>query len=234
MKKIIFSSDDGVSLNLKNYPSPAIKNIPQWYKTLSKYVYKDQKNLLLPDGGINLTVKSCTPFFDSLSLGYIYNLSTDILVVSPDEYDGKRIVWQVEENIIDIHSPLQAQGIYDKDIYEEVPYKFMSKWSIKTPPGYSILITHPLNRTDLPFLTLSGVVDTDEYDGIINFPFILKKNFYGKIEKNTPIAQIIPFKRDDWSSDYSIFLNKKTSFYQLKSVLVDSYKKQWWKRKKFN
>jgi len=29
------------------------------------------------------------------------------------------------------------------------------------PAGYSLLITHPFNRHDLPFVTLTGLVDAD-------------------------------------------------------------------------
>ena len=37
--------------------------------------------------------------------------------------------------------------------------------------GWSILFTHPLNRDDLPFRTLSGIVDCDRFGaGLVHFP----------------------------------------------------------------
>src|SRR5215472_2332366 len=44
-------------------------------------------------------------------------------------------------------------------------------WDFETPPGYSLLCTHPINRTDLPFRTVTGLVDCDTfYDTPLNFP----------------------------------------------------------------
>ena len=38
---------------------------------------------------------------------------------------------------------------------------------------------------------------------VLNFhlPMWLKKDFIGIIKKGTPIAQIIPFKRDNWTAN---------------------------------
>lgn len=233
MKKINFLSSDEVAFSLKNGPVSAVKKIPKWYKDMNRLAYPDQKNLILEDGGFNSTLKTCMPFFDSLSLGYVYQLSTDILAVSPNQYDGKRIIWDVEDQIIDIHNKSQAPNIHDQSIFEDYPFKFISKWVIQTPPGYSILITHPLNRVDLPFYTLSGVVDTDSYFNEIHFPFLLKKDFFGKIDRGTPIAQIIPFKRENWQSNTEESDVSRPIKYELKSIIGNSYKKQWWKKKKF-
>jgi hypothetical protein len=47
------------------------------------------------------------------------------------------------------------------------------------------------------FTILPGIVDTDEYYAPVNFPFVIDDpEFQGLIPKGTPIAQIIPFKRD--------------------------------------
>jgi hypothetical protein len=46
---------------------------------------------------------------------------------------------------------------------------------------------------------LPGIVDTDKYTAPVNFPFVINDiNFEGIIPKGTPIAQVIPFKRDPW------------------------------------
>ena len=41
--------------------------------------------------------------------------------------------------------------------------KFHNLWTIEAPEGYSVLFTHPVNRFDLPFTTLTGMVDCDRY-----------------------------------------------------------------------
>ena len=49
--------------------------------------------------------------------------------------------------------------------------KFNSFWTIELEPGWSLFATHPVNRDDLPFRLISGLVDADRFhDGGINFP----------------------------------------------------------------
>lgn len=38
------------------------------------------------------------------------------------------------------------------DGYDKNLYSFNHNLYIKTPPGYSVMITQPFNRTDLPFM----------------------------------------------------------------------------------
>ena len=73
---------------------------------------------------------------------------------------------------------------------------------IEAPPNYSLLITHPVNRTDLPFTTLTGLVDSDLYhDSRINFPAHWHDlSFTGVLPKGTPVAQCIPVRRERWDS----------------------------------
>jgi hypothetical protein len=52
------------------------------------------------------------------------------------------------------------------------------------------------------FTILPGIVDTDEYYAPINFPMVINDpNFEGLIPKGTPIAQVIPFKRESWKME---------------------------------
>jgi hypothetical protein len=107
---------------------------------------------------------------------------------------------------------------------------------MQTPKGYSLLITHPLNRLDLPFTTLSAVVDADKYpisDGSI--PFFLKKDFYGIIKKGTPLFQVIPFKREEWDSEMSEELFTEARVYSKKSRSIVSgfYKNFQWSKKTY-
>jgi len=60
------------------------------------------------------------------------------------------------------------------------------------------LFIHPVNRTELPFHSLTGLVDTDKHPIIINFPFFIKAGFVGTIPAGTPLIQAIPIKRDGW------------------------------------
>ncbi len=78
--------------------------------------------------------------------------------------------------------------------------KFHNLWTIEAPDGYAVLFTHPFNRFDLPFTTLTGVVDCDQYhDNWVHFPARWHDvNFSGLLRKGTPIAQCLPIKRENW------------------------------------
>ena len=75
---------------------------------------------------------------------------------------------------------------------------------IEAPPGYSVLFTHPFNRPDLPFTTLTGLVDCDKFhDSPVNFPARWHDaGFNGVLPKGTPVAQCLPVKRESWSGRY--------------------------------
>jgi hypothetical protein len=76
--------------------------------------------------------------------------------------------------------------------------KFLNYWMIKVPPEYSLLFVPPLNRTEKRFTLFSGIVDAPyperEY---VNFPFTFEQaGFSGIISAGTPLAQVIPIRKD--------------------------------------
>ena len=85
--------------------------------------------------------------------------------------------------------------------------KFHNLWSIEAPEGYSLLFTHPLNRFDLPFTTLSGMVDCDRFrDSWIYFPAHWHDmNFSGVLPMGTPVAQCLPVKRELGRPDRAVY-----------------------------
>ncbi|SMX27511.1 hypothetical protein TRP8649_01616 [Pelagimonas phthalicica] len=65
-----------------------------------------------------------------------------------------------------------------------------------TPPGWFLLVQHPIGYPDLPFTTLTGVVDTERFrDGHVHFPAHQLREFEGVIAKGTPIAQLPPVQK---------------------------------------
>jgi len=75
--------------------------------------------------------------------------------------------------------------------------KFNSFWTIELEPGWSLFATHPVNRGDLPFRLVSGLVDADLFhDGGINFPALwTDQDFSGVLKKGTPVAQCFAVPR---------------------------------------
>jgi hypothetical protein len=106
---------------------------------------------------------------------------------------------------------------------------------MKAPRGYSILITHPLNRFDLPFTTTSGIIDSDGWVPPGNIPFFLQKGFNGVIPKGTPFAHVFPYKRDSWVMSISKVLQARAFFDgKIDRSQVGYYKKKYWNRKNYN
>lgn len=201
-------------------PSLARSSVPEWYKSILPNVD--------PSG-----VKKCIPFLDALTSGYIQRTWTDIIVTCNNGEVKVEALPHEIQMVRERENPAipTAQDLYSKEFIWQRP------WAVKLPEGYSTLITHPLNQIDLPFYTLSGIVDSDMYHHkeIGNIPFYIKSGFTGTIKAGTPMFQMLPIKREDWSSEeldydgkfwYSMYverhLDKNTS-----------YKKSFWQRKKY-
>ncbi|HEY8706685.1 MAG TPA: hypothetical protein VIM34_01665, partial [Burkholderiaceae bacterium] len=76
--------------------------------------------------------------------------------------------------------------------------KFNSFWTIELDDGWSLLAVHPINRDDLPFRLITGLVDADRFNDVgINFPALwTKPDFAGLLPRGTPIAQCLAVPRE--------------------------------------
>jgi hypothetical protein len=87
------------------------------------------------------------------------------------------------------------------------------------------------------FTILDGVVDTDKYTAPVNFPFVLNDwKFEGLIPAGTPVAQVIPFKRDSWEIEIgqeSHLTNQNKITGLLRSRFFDTYKIQYRQTKEY-
>ena len=65
----------------------------------------------------------------------------------------------------------------------------------------------------------------------------MKRNFIGTIPKGTPLFQIVPIKRDEWTHklDYSDkkFSTNKIEEEKRRSKIFSYYKSHAWRRKKY-
>ena len=193
--------------------------IPQWYKDI-------------PGGEKNLNVKKCMPFLDSISVGYIQKTWTDIYVKNNNEQ-----VSVLHNHKVPMFFYREQTHIPVSEYYYQIEFIWLKPWSTILPDGMSALITHPINRIDLPFTTMSGVVDLDKsiHAPIGNIPFFIKKDFVGLIPKGTPMFQILPFERNNWQSKKQSFSQK---FWQEKinerGDALGFYKKKIWQKKYFD
>jgi hypothetical protein len=214
---------------LMGIPEPAKKHIPEWYRDAERFV---GGKLKITNGVGNHGLKTCVPFLDAMTSGYTALLPIDILVEQTDL--GPKLQWRSSPDPLEkrprINKTLPTPAGHDDD-----HYAWKSLFNIQVPKGYSILITHPFNRFDLPFTTLSGVVDADMTMARGNLPFFLKSGFEGIIPVGTPIYQIFPFKRENWKSENDDSITKiaiENEFDSMRRV-YGWYKNFKWNRKSY-
>lgn len=224
--KITFTNASGIDIE---QPQPASKFVPDWYKNMESYIGKEKK----PNGGggTNATIKRCMPVFDAITAGYIITSPADVYVSLKD---GQQFFEWSNLGLISFHIIEQAPEHPNRKPHAYP--KWMNPWAIKTPKGYSTLFTQPMHRESV-FTILPGIVDTDTYTAQVNFPFVVNDpNFEGLIPKGTPIAQIIPFKREDWQMEIGSEKELKEQFnitQKLQSKFFDRYKSMFWSRKEY-
>jgi len=179
----------------KFYPRPAREVIPDWWKSMPNY--RDFSHSMHAKGDAESTGKRCVPIVDSIMSGYMFFLPTDISVEEHDED-----VWFEPAYVpfIDYHPKEQIQEHpWYPEGWSRVP-KWQNTIGMKTPAGWSTFFTTPSHH-DLPFKIMPGVVDTDTFNLPVAFPFVLEDpEWRGVIPAGTPIAQAIPFERQDWES----------------------------------
>lgn len=171
-------------------PIPAALGLPDWFKALPPKAFSPHLK------GEYLTIKKCPPVID-----------TDLTV------ENGEFSWQtgwpagefsnITRSPIGFHDGSQVAGtpFFDED---QFIIKFNNFWTIQLPPGYSVLVSHPINRDDLPFRALSGLVDCDRYhDAFVQFPARwVDPNFNGVLPKGTPVVQCVPVKRETWALQF--------------------------------
>jgi hypothetical protein len=225
--KIIFTNTSGYE-ELEQ-PKPAALLVPDWYKNTESYISGTKKPT--GDGSTSATVKRCMPVFDAMTSGYIIESPADVYVSIKD---GNQWFEWSDMGLIGFHPIEQAPLHPDKKPYSYP--KWMNYWSIRTPKGYSTLFVQPFHRESV-FTILPGIVDTDEYYAPVNFPFVINDpQFEGLIPKGTPIAQVIPFKRDSWKMEIGNQedLKKQANISKkLSSKFFDRYKTMFWSRKEY-
>jgi hypothetical protein len=172
-------------------PVEARKVIPAWFKKLPDRINNEERLR-------NSTIKRCMPFLDALSVGWIIPLAADVEIVSNDDASGFSWRSNYSATMIEEHGYEQiSTEAAPHPALPKPPMKWINRWLMRVPRGYSILFTPPLNREGAPFTCLSGLVDCDGYFEIVNFPFFFhEKNFTGIIRAGTPLVQAIPIRRD--------------------------------------
>jgi hypothetical protein len=212
------------------------KFIPEWYKKAETH-FSSEEDLAIEEGTQKMSagLKTCVPFLDAMLSGYALVTPFDIYVGRKEEdLDLRWNAPQGWENFVS-ERPKESGSTMPRPAGHAPNHLVWSgRWGIKLPRGYSALVTHPLNRQDLPFTTSSAIMDSDKFFGNGNIPFFIKEDFIGVIEKGTPFAQIIPIKRKKWKMIHNSALKDTIQKHGHDVRKKEgTYKKKYWSRKEY-
>jgi len=192
--RMIFRCDPALSDHLPR-PVAARSRLPDWLRAMPASARSEIH------GRDIRTVKQCPPFVDAMAYGVMILLPCDVTV----ERGSFSWTWKIPEPQtaghprapLSFHVPAQfATAPFASE--GQAAIKFNSFWTIELEQGWSLFATHPVNRDDLPFRLISGLVDADRFhDGGINFPALwIKPEFSGVLPKGTPVAQVFAVPRE--------------------------------------
>jgi len=233
--KPIYDFEEGVLLP----PIPAISFLPTWYKNMSPFL-EGTSPMYSSNLGTNLTIKRCVPVRDSLGAGYLIQTNADVylekIIDEVTKKDTYKFHWASALEVVETHNVAQISGLpVHLNLADDTPFKWNNPWVIQTPPGYSLYFTHPLGYPDLPFYTLTGLVDTDKHPVPVNFPFFVRRDCEGMIPRGTPIVQFFPVKRDSWNSQIKKYNSKEvtSNLERMGQSLSNGYRNTAWVKKEF-
>lgn len=207
-------------------PVSAAQCMPDWYKKLPRYINNSDKPIKALG---RKDLKTCVPFRDAMISGYMIVLPADVEVCvsadgDVDVFCNKQLTFNVVHKRGILNQDNQGFGMPHPVGTVPIMFAWGALFGVGTDKSDSILVTHPLNRNDLPFVTSSGVVDSGYFNVAGNMPFFIKEGFVGVIPKGTPIAQVIPFKRENWISKHIASDRKKYSlFMTLRDTYLDGF-----------
>ena len=192
--RIVFRCDPALAATLPK-PVAARKALPDWLRAMPANAFSTSH------GSDVRTLKQCPPFVDAMAHGFVIPLPCDVRArAGVLSWDWDHPPLQVDAHPtspISFHDPAQGAGtpFFDPDA---VFVKFNSFWTIELEPGHSLFATHPVNRADLPFRLLSGLVDCDRFHDVgVLFPGVwLDPAFEGTLPRGTPVAQCFPVARE--------------------------------------
>ena len=187
--------------------------LPEWLRAMPRTASSDTH------GRDVRTLKQCPPFVDAMSHGFIISLPCDVIVADGIlSWDWDRPALTLESHPrspLSFHVPAQVAGtpFFDADT---AIVKFNSFWTIELEPGYSLFATHPVNRADLPFRLLTGLVDCDRFSDVgVLFPAVwTDPGFEGVLARGTPIAQCFPVRREPLNLHCEAFSEADSRRYQ--------------------
>jgi len=229
-REVVFKQRSGLDLDVFAFPVPAKTTIPQWYKEMPLYTNNATRVRLRPS---TTSPKGCVPVLDALSAGYVMVTSHDVHVYIADNGFQQVIAPQRGPSIVNTRGADLADMMPAAVGFTPGRYIWHTPFAAELPKGYSMLYTHPLNQDNLPFRTSSGIMDNDVYPHSGSLPFGLQLGWEGVIPKGTPFVQMIPFKRESWTSVNSTEIEDDSRTALPRMVGRGYYRDRWWQKKDY-
>lgn len=193
------------------------KHLPEWWKKIDK---NEGCNVLSGIPSSPGSVKKCPAITDFILNGFIMNLWTD-LYIDPTTYPDPTFEPALQYGpSITINVETSYSYRVPKHVVDEYPHtiKIQSPWLAETTKGYSIYVTDPFYHFNKDFKIVPGIVDTDVYN-IITLQVMLKRSKPFVIPFGTPIAHILPFKREKLSFNVLPKSEKSDKMLQYSSLI---------------
>lgn len=205
-------------------PTAAKAMMPEWFKRLPAV---DKDHLTPSNNG--LTIKRCMPFLDALTTGWIIPVAATVRLEIKDNGRTVDAGWEIDKVMVSNHGMHQVAG-NPRD--PRPPCKLHNYWTIKTPPGWSCLFVPPLNRPNGVIEIVSGIVDTDTYRSLINFPFFATApdGIY-TLERGSPMVQVVPFRRDSTHITGQVRAESKVEAEERARILRSTQAAEGWYRR---
>lgn len=227
MSKIQFHCNEKFAGFLPN-PMPSIRLVPDFYRSIKPQINSNPQSS---------TVKRCVPFLDALSAGFIIPLWCDLFITV---FEGEVNIdypeaFEMDATISNHSIDQMPKHPYANGTASDLLLKFINPWIIKTDDGVSCLFTSPLNHLERRFKVLDGIVDTDSYYNMVNFPFIWTGGdgeFH--LKKGIPLMQVIPFQRQEYNLEIGITDNEQHRLVkgELSLTMKDAYRDGFWHKRK--
>jgi len=225
--KINFCCDEKYKGSIPE-PIQASKYFPKWFSKLPldnpklKYKQNPENSYELVERKNDLNVKKCLGIQDFLKTGYIIPSWADFIFRETDS-GALFINWMenyYDETSYQPHPDQQYQTMQNKPIYGHFG-KIFTPWCIKTDPGVSCLITHPVWHRNKSFTTASGVWHTDNCPMQIAWFFEWNYKIQSGMDlesmsienqivgKGEPLVLIVPFYRKNYTSKVDYISSEK-------------------------
>lgn len=188
--------------------------LPEWWKNTKVYQINGA-------GAGTQTLRGCPAMNDWLGMGWYIVAERDIHVA----LNGTTKTLEVDDPILTVstfsnrqgmtspsHPVMQMSDTYAYDGKEpRDAFKFRMPWNVRTPIGYSVLYLDPFLFSNPYYSTWHGVIDADTFNTNLDTSQLI---MYAKsdqpfvIPAGSPICQIVPFKREEWNSEISLYSDK--------------------------